>query len=243
LELSDYFRDAETCVFIRALLEAVPSDCNVVFDLTDLVEGGYLDATEIPYIYDHFMKVMLRRISLDYQLYGHVIQDAPSMDRRIRKRIDGLSEDQFIEHVLLPLLDRMGFERIRRVRFHGRNEVGADILPFRYRTPLGTLEYYAVQAKAVVIHGTSATSSNAGELISQATQALSVSFVDDLDNERKTLDKFIIATSKGITADARRIIEDAVEGKRRLVFLDVDRIVELVKEHRLLQYLLFTELD
>ena len=93
-----------------------------------------------------------------------------------------------------------------------------------------------------VIHGTSATSGNAGELISQAIQALSVTFVDDLDNERKTLDKFIIASSKGITPDARRVIEDAMEGKRRLVFLDIDRIVELVKEHRLLQYLLFTEL-
>lgn len=72
---------------------------------------------------------------------------------------------------------------------------------------------------------------------------MSVSFIDDLDNERKTLDKFIIASSKAITPDAQRVIEDAIEGKRRLVFLDVDRIVELVKEYRLLQYLLFTELE
>jgi hypothetical protein len=210
-----YFEGAEICVFIRALLEVVPPDCSVVFDLTDLVEAEYLSAEIIPYIYDHFMKIMLRRIELDYQLYGYVIQDDPNVDQRLRKRIDGLSEDQFIEHVLLPLLDRMGFQRVRKVRFHGRNEFGSDILPFRYRTPLGTLEYYAVQAKAAIVHGTSATSGNAGELISQAIQALSVTFVDDLDNERKTLDKFIIASSKGITPDARRVIEDAIEGKRR----------------------------
>lgn len=144
-----YFRDAKMCVVMRAFLEAAPPEAPVVFDLTELVQGGYLDADEIPRIYDHFTKLMLRRIGLDYQLYGFVIHDDPGVDQRLRSRIDDLSEDHFIDHILLPLLDRMGFQRIRKVRFHGRNEFGSDVLPFRYRTPLGTLEYYAVQAKAV----------------------------------------------------------------------------------------------
>lgn len=116
-------------------------------------------------------------------------------------------------------------------------------MPFRYTTPLGTLEYYAVQAKAVPIHGKSAKEGNAGELLSQAIQAFKVSFSDDIDNERKHIDKFIIATNKAITADARHVIESGIEKDRRLVFLDLDRVVALVKEQRLTQYVLFTPFD
>ena len=238
-----YFDDAESCVIMRALLEVIPQDTSIEFDLTDLVDSGYIDIKKIPNIYDHYMKVMLRKIGLDYQLYGYVIQDDPGVDQRIRRRIDSLSEDQFIEHILLPLLHKMGFERIRKVQFHGRNEFGSDVLPFRYNTPFGTKEYYAVQAKATPIHGTSSKDGNAGGLISQTTQALSVTFIDDLDNERKKLDKFVIACSKNITSDARRVIEDAIEGKRKLIFLDIENIIELVKKHKLLQYILFTELE
>jgi hypothetical protein len=105
------------------------------------------------------------------------------------------------------------------------------------------MEYYAVQAKAIPIHGTSATSGNAGELISQATQAFSIPFIDELDNERKKIDKFIIATSKAITPDARRVIEESFAGTRKLILIDIEKIIDLVKKHRLLQYLLFTELE
>jgi hypothetical protein len=52
-------------------------------------------------------------------------------------------------------------------------------------------------------------------LISEAIQPFAVTFVDDLDNERKRIDKFIIAMNRQTTADARRFIEDAVYGKRR----------------------------
>lgn len=238
-----YFEDAIDCVTMRAFLEVVPDETLVIFDVTELLELSESPDESVKSLYRDLTDRMLRRIRLDYQLYGFVLEDDPSVDERLRTRIEGFTEDQFINHVLIPLLDRMGFQRIRKVRFHGRNEFGADILPFRHQTPLGTLEYYAVQAKAVRIHGTSATSGNAGELISQATQALSVSFIDDIDNERKSLDKFVIASSKAITPDARQVIESAIEGKRRLIFLDNDRIVELVKEHHLLQYLLFNEFN
>ena len=52
------------------------------------------------------------------------------------------------------------------------------------------------------------------------TQAFAVTFVDDLDNERKHLDKFIIVTNKAITGSARQYIESAIEGRRKLIFLD-----------------------
>jgi hypothetical protein len=153
-----------------------------------------------------------------------------------------MSEEMFIAHVMSPLLEKMGFEHVRREQFHGPGEFGSDILPFRYATPLDTVEYYAVQTKATPIHGTSARRGNAAEIISQARQALDMAFIDDLDNERKHIDKFIIATNKNIRANARTYIESAIEANRRIVFLDLDKLVDLVKKHRLTQYILFAKL-
>lgn len=238
-----YFQDAHFCILMRAFLEIVPPNCEIVLDISDLVWGQFLDLEGIPRVYDYFKETILLRIGLDYQLYGFVLEDDPNVDRRLYTIISELSEGQFIDHVLLPLLGKMGFQRLRKVQFHGPAEFGSDILPFRYVTPLGTIEYYALQAKAVRIHGKSAKEGNAGELISQATQAFNIAFVDDLDNERKRIDKFVIATSKEVTPEARCAIENGVEGKRRVVFLDVDRIVALVKQHRLVQYLLFTPFE
>lgn len=235
-----YFGDAIFCVMMRAFLEVAPPKSKVCLDCTDLVHGGYLDLKQTPRLHDYCMNLLYQRIGIDYQLFGFVLEEDPSVDRRLRERIAGLSEDQFIDHVLLPLLKKMGFQRVRKVDYHGRNEFGSDIMPFRFTTPLNTLEYYAVQAKAVPIHGTSSKQGNAGELLSQTMQAFSVAFVDDLDNERKHIDKFVVATNKAISPDARHVIESGVEGRRKVVFLDLDGVVALVKQHRLVQYLLFT---
>jgi len=238
-----YFDDIVYCVFMRCFLEVIPGNTPVTLDVSELIDGGYIEEQNLSSIFDSYMKLMLHRIELDYKIYGFVIEDDPSVGARLQNRIMELNEDQFIHHVLNPLLDKMGYEHIQKLNFHGPGEFGTDIMPFKYTTPLGTLEYYAVQAKATKIHGTSAKSGNAAELINQATQAFVVTFVDDLDNEQKRIDKFVIATNKPITASARKVIEDAMTGKRKLVFLDINRIVDLVKKHRLVQYVLFSNLQ
>lgn len=238
-----YFDDVHFCIMARAFLEVAHPDEVVEFDVSELISGGYLPDISAEKLYDHYMSVTLQRIGLDYQLYGFVIENDPNVNARLRTRIESLDEDAFIKHVLVPLLQKMGFESVRAVDSHGRNEFGSDIRPFRQTTQFGTMEYYAVQAKAVQIHGTSSASGNAGELISQATQAFNIPFIDELDSERKKIDKFIIATSKSITPDARRVIEESFEGTRKLILIDIEKIIDLVKKHRLLQYLLFTELE
>ncbi len=238
-----FFGDAMYVVLLRCLLEVVPPNTIVNLDFSELVERHFINEDEVPGMFDYLLEILFRRIELDYRIYGFVIESDPAVDARLRERISALDEDQFIEHVLQPLLQRMGYERVRRVSFHGSQEFGSDILPFRYKTPLGTLEYYAVQAKAVPIHGTSARRGNAAELISQATQAFAVAFVDDIDNERKRIDKFVVATNKEIAPSARTVIEQAIEGARKLIFLDIDGVLELSKKYRLTQYILFSDLQ
>jgi hypothetical protein len=136
----------------------------------------------------------------------------------------------------------MGFEGLRKVEFHGREEFGRDVMPFRQSTAFGTFEYAAVQTKAAKIHGTASRPGNAGEIISQAQQALRVSFIDEFDNERKRIDKFVVIASAGITPSARRLIEESFEGKRQLILIDLDRLVTLTRKYRLHHYVLFADI-
>ena len=142
----------------------------------------------------------------------------------------------------MPLLRRMGFEGLRKVEFHGREEFGRDVMPFRQSTAFGTFEYAAVQTKAAKVHGTSSRPGNAAEIISQAQQALRVSFIDEFDNERKRIDKFVVVASAAITPSARRHIEESFEGNRQLVLIDLDRLVALIRNHRLHHYVLFADI-
>jgi hypothetical protein len=242
-EVGYYFEDVWLLLHIRAFLEIAPDAAKVMLDLSDLVWGQRIDLDGIPDVYDRFMSTLRHRIAIDYELYGFVLEDDPIVDHRLREKIDRLDEDKFIAHILLPLFAKMGFQQPQKVKSHGRNEFGSDVRPFRFMTPLGTLEYYAVQAKCVPIHGTSKKVGNAGELCSQAFQAFNVTFMDDLDNEHKRLDKMIIATSKTISPDARRVIEESTQGVRKIIFLDIDKVIVLLRQHRLVKYVLFTPFD
>ena len=147
------FPDADFCLDLRLILDVADPNDAVVLDLTELLHDGCLDRERVSELYSDFFALMVRRINLDYRIYGFVIDQDPRLRIRLRERIEVLSEDDLIRFILLPLLARMGFDRLRRVDFHGPGEFGSDILPFRYRTPLGTIEYYALQAKVVPIHG------------------------------------------------------------------------------------------
>lgn len=237
----EHFDDALFFLQVRLILELADPEAIVELDLTDLHGGGYLSARNPKEFFKEWSRLLRRRIELNYQLYGCVVEEDPRLDARLCSRIRSLSEDALLELVVMPLLARMGFEGLRKVEFHGREEFGRDVMPFRQSTAFGTFEYAAVQTKAAKIHGTSSRPGNAGEIISQAQQALRVSFIDEFDNERKRIDKFIVITSAAITPSARRHIEESFEGNRRLVLIDLDRLVALVRKHRLHQYVLFAE--
>jgi hypothetical protein len=239
---SEHFNDALFFLQARLIVELASSRTKVELDLTELHEGECLSAATPQDLFAEWSRLLRRRIELNYQLYGFVVEEDPRLDARLRSRIQSFSEDALLEVVILPLLKRMGFEGLRKVRFHGREEFGRDVMPFRRTTAFGTLEYAAVQTKAAKIHGTASRVGNAGEIISQAHQALRVSFVDELDNERKRIDKFVVVSSAAITPSARRHIEDGFEGNRQMILIDLDRLVALVRQHRLHHYVLFADM-
>jgi hypothetical protein len=54
----------------------------------------------------------------------------------IRKKIQMLDENSFIDLVLIPLLQYMGYQNVNRVLHHGPNEFGQDIRLFYMSNPL-----------------------------------------------------------------------------------------------------------
>jgi hypothetical protein len=235
------YEDAAFLLYLRCVVEVVADEAPVVLDITDLVSGGYIDEASLPHLCEDALDSLRTQIELDYLIFGYALRDDPQLDEKLRLRIEGATEDQLRDGLLIPLLARLGFERIRANHFHGPGEQGKDVLPFSHATPLGTVEYYALQAKGVPIHGTAARPGNAAEITSQAAAALADSFVDDLDNERKRLDKFVVVTNKHITADARRTLDGYREQNRRVVLVDLDALVGLVKNADLVQYVLFSD--
>jgi hypothetical protein len=239
---AEHFDDALFFLQVRLILELAAPETVVELDLSALHGGGWLSARNPRELFKEWSHLLRRRIELNYQLDGFVVEEDPRLDARLRYRIQSLSEDALLELVVMPLLEHMGFEGLRKVEFHGREEFGRDVMPFRQSTAFGAFEYAAVQTKAAKIHGTASRPGNAGEIVTQAQQALRVSFIDEFDNERKRIDKFVVIASAAITPSARRHIEEALEGNRQLILIDLDRLVTLVRNHRLHHYVLFADI-
>jgi len=230
------FDEELTVVYLRTIFDVAPENAEVTLAIAPLTnyEGMYET------LYGDFVAMMLRKIELDYHIYGFVIHNDPNIDIRLQSKIERLSEDSFINQILIPLMRTMGFADVKPVSSHGQGEFGKDILPFRKISEFNTMRYVAVQAKAVSIHGSAGKSGNAGELLTQALNAFRVAFFDGSDNERKRIDEFVIATNKDVKAEAKRTIEEGIEGDRRITFLDLYRVVELIKRYKLIEYVLFS---
>ena len=156
-----------------------------------------------------------------------------------RERLDllsHLSEDSLIDLVLIPLFKQMRFLAVERTAFHGPSESGKDILPFYKYGDFNERVHYAAQVKADSITATSGSTASAQTLLHQANTALRSSFVDRFDNVRKRLDRFLIICSGKIGNEARRIIEEGIEDKRDLIFLDGSDILDLISQNDLLVY-------
>jgi ActR/RegA family two-component response regulator len=145
-----------------------------------------------------------------------------------------LSEDSLIDLILIPLFKEMGFLAVERTAFHGPSEGGKDILPFHKYGDFNERIHYAAQVKAGSITATSGSSASAQTLLHQANTALRSSFVDRFDNVRKHLDRFLVICSGTIGNEARRIIEEGIEDKRDLLFLDGSDILDLLSQNGLL---------
>jgi len=155
------------------------------------------------------------------------------MDSKIQKLLE-LNERSFREDVLIPLLQKMGYDFVRHR--HGTEEYGKDIT-YRERDKLTQgFTYYAVVAKVGKISGSS--SGEETQLVrtiqDQIEQAFEIPIEDVTDgNGEIYVNQVIVWTTGTISSGAQKRIKKQVNSqyKSNVRFIDGNKTIELLEEY------------
>jgi restriction endonuclease Mrr len=157
------------------------------------------------------------------------------------KVLQSLQEKQLVKKVVIPLFKSMGFKDIKKT--HGIGEQGLDLI-FSKEDDFGEREYTGVQVKAVKIHVAAGKRGNATEVLTQAQQAFSYSFIDIYDGKSKNIDRFVVLTSGDINNTAIESIRGRLLAQgiyKKIQFIDGDKLVFLID--RYIQSFFWNEYD
>ena len=148
-----------------------------------------------------------------------------------REKLAALSEEQLRQHVIIPLLARMGLRS--PIEYHGPREHGKDVIAFDFDR-LGRRWYLAVVAKKSDLSG--AVSSPGGLMTTfiQAEQCFSAPYYDLFGMNAITMDQVWVVTTGDVIAGAADGFYAALE-KRNLnklvrIISGAD-LVRLLDEH------------
>ncbi len=141
--------------------------------------------------------------------------------------LDGCSEDDLIEEVLLPLFRQLGFHRITAAGHKDKAlEYGKDIW-MRYTLPTQHVLYFGLQAKKGKLDAsgiTKAGNANIAEIHNQALMMLAHEIFDPEINRRVLVDHAFIVAGKEITKQARNWLGNALDASKRSQIMFLDRV-------------------
>jgi len=147
--------------------------------------------------------------------------------RSTKKRLSRVrSEDAFINNILGPLFELMGYDGVTCLHHTGRSEDGKDIV-FYERDRLGGCTYYAVVACVGRIHANSKTqgSGHYKKIIDQVDKCFAVPYTNYDAKGEFFIDKVIVACSANITEPALKLFHAwEKQAHKHLIFWDAERI-------------------
>jgi len=156
-------------------------------------------------------------------------QEEIAQRQKLTDFLDGASEDEFTEKVLVPLFQRLGF---RRVSPSGHTEKALEFgkdLWMKYQLPTSHWIYFCAQVKRDKIDA-SATggSSNVAAVLNQARMAIDHPIFDPEANRKVLLDHVFLISAGEITRAARAwLVEQLDVGQRRhIIFMDRDEFLD-----------------
>lgn len=135
------------------------------------------------------------------------------------KFLQSLKEAEFVELVLLPLLDKMGYERIQVT--HGASEYGKDIV-FSTPDPLDLVDgrhYLSATVKMYPLSGSVSSSRAMHEVYFQIRQSLTEPFIHPYNGIDIHIDRVYVITPYPITQQAIRSIRGELQLLENRVFL------------------------
>jgi hypothetical protein len=143
-------------------------------------------------------------------------------------RLSTLSESEFRQDLLVPLLRKMGYTEVRER--HGPDEYGKDIT-FAENTPLGRT-CYAVVAKAGDISGAATGRSNLTAVKAQVGQAFDIPYYD-IDNKRRQKVNHVIVWATGTISNSAetQVIDSQSDQFKNVSFKTGQSTAELVEQY------------
>ncbi|MCE5249410.1 NACHT domain-containing protein [bacterium] len=144
--------------------------------------------------------------------------------------LQGLSERELCELVLIPLLQAMGFTDIRYL--HGRDELGKDIV-FQYHSPLEGTRHYCAVVKMNRLSGSVTSSQSIGSLYFQIRQAMKTPFRDPFDGKELHITKVFVFTPHDISQACIRSISGEMGDTPQdsINFVDGPKLISMLNEY------------
>lgn len=140
--------------------------------------------------------------------------------------LDQCSEDNLIEHVLLPLFRQLGFARITSVGHKDKAlEYGKDIW-MKFTLPTQHVIYFGIQVKKGKLDSSGVTKTgqaNVAEIHNQVLMMLGHEIFDSELNRRVLVDHAFIVAGGEITKAARNWIGGKLDQSKRSQILFMDR--------------------
>lgn len=139
-----------------------------------------------------------------------------------------LNEAEFRQDVLIPLLKKMGYQKVRER--HGPQEYGKDIT-FYEESEFGGM-YYAIVAKVGNISGAASGKQNLDIVKTQIDQAFTMPFEDVEDKETYHIDRVIVWTTGSVSNSAERQIVNLADARYKyVIFRGDEATIELLEKY------------
>lgn len=143
--------------------------------------------------------------------------------------LEGASEDDFIEKVLVPLFQRLGFRRVSPTGHKDKSlEFGKDLW-MKFQLPTSHWLYFCAQVKKDKIDSNNASGTkNVASVLNQARMAIDHPIFDPEANRKVLLDHLFLISADEITKAARTwLVEQLDAGQRRhIVFMDREELLD-----------------
>jgi hypothetical protein len=143
--------------------------------------------------------------------------------KKLQTFLDTASEDDFIELMLVPFLQRLGFHRVSATGHKDKGlEYGKDLW-WKFQLPTGHWIYFCSQVKREKLDSSGTGGSrNVATVLSQAHMAIGHPIFDPDINRRVLLDHLFIISAGEITKQAKEwLVSQLDAGQRRhIIFMD-----------------------
>lgn len=149
--------------------------------------------------------------------------------QKLSEFLNSVSEDEFIEKVLVPLFQRLSFKRVSPAGHGDRSlEFGKDLW-MKYQLPTGHWIYFCAQVKKDKIDSNNASGAkNVANVLTQAKMAIDHPIHDPEINRKVLLDHIYLISAGEITKQARAWLVEQLdkEQRRHIIFMDRDELLD-----------------